>query len=248
MIPKIIHYCWFGKNKKSILVEKCINSWKMCCPDYKIIEWNEDNFDIQSNAYAKEAYDKKKWAFVSDYARLKILSEQGGFYLDTDVELIKPLDSFCDCNAVVGYESSTTLSTAFIGAEKNNEWITYLLSYYENRHFVLSDGSLDLTTNVTSITEMTKSKYVMQFDDKKYSIPGIVTFYPKEYFAPKNPGEKHYKITDNTVAIHHFETSWIPGNREIVRLRIRYSRQLKKVKKFIIAIIGKENFEKLKNH
>ena len=100
-IPKVIHYCWFGKGEMPALAEKCIKSWKKYCPEYKIVCHNEDNFDIDRNRYAKEAYMCGKWAFVSDYARLKVLYDEGGIYLDTDVELIKPLDELIDRKSVV---------------------------------------------------------------------------------------------------------------------------------------------------
>jgi len=246
MIPKIIHYCWFGKNRKSEFIQKCMNSWKKYCPNYEFIEWNEDNFDLKSNVYVREAYENKKWAFVSDYVRLYVLAKCGGFYLDTDVELIKPLDEFCFYNAFTGYESKNAIQTAVMGSDKNNEWILYLLTYYEKKHFILDNGKLDLTTNVITITEMTKQKYKMCFDNQIYSIPNIVTFFPKEYFAPKSPGENKYRITKNTVAIHHFDGSWIDGNKKIIDIKMRISPFLSYVKKIVINLIGERNFERIR--
>ena len=103
-IPKKIHYCWFGRNPLPESAKKCIESWKKYCPEYEIIEWNEDNFDLTENRYAREAYEQKKWAFVSDYARLKIVYEQGGIYMDVDVELIKPLDELTELDGYMGFE------------------------------------------------------------------------------------------------------------------------------------------------
>ena len=127
MIPKIIHYCWFGSNKKPRKVRKCIAIWKKLLPDYEFIEWNEDNFDINMIEYAKEAYNEKKYAFVSDVARLYALLQFGGIYMDTDVELLKPLDSFLNHRAFCGFESENFLSTAMIGADKGSEWINFII-------------------------------------------------------------------------------------------------------------------------
>lgn len=246
MIPKIINYCWFGRNEKSDFIKKCIDSWKKMCPDYLIVEWNEENFDINSNVYVKEAYENKKWAFVSDYVRLYALKVNGGFYLDTDVELVKSLDPFTNCVAFTGYESKYCIPTAVMGAEKENEWINYLLSYYDDKHFVLENGQFDMTTNVVTITEMTKNKYEMKFENKFYEIPGVVSFFPKDYFAPKSPGEKKYTITENTVAIHHFDGSWMEGNRNINHIKMRHSGLLAFIRKIICSIIGEEKFNKLR--
>jgi len=246
MIPKIIHYCWFGGKPKSEFILKCMESWRKYCPDYEIVEWNESNFDINSNIYVKEAYESRKWAFVSDYVRLYALATVGGFYLDTDVELVKSLDAFCDYPAFTGYESQYSVPTAVMGGEKNNEWIEYLLTYYNDRHFVKENGGFDVTTNVVTITEMTKQKYPMRFDNKKYSIPEVVTFFPKDYFAPKSPGDKHYTITENTVGIHHFDGSWMDGNKKINNFKLRISPLLAVTKKIIVSIIGEDRFEKLR--
>lgn len=122
-IPKIIHYCWFGGNNKPKSVRTCIDSWKLHCPDYEIIEWNESNFDINSNLYTKQAYDSKKWAFVTDFVRLKVLYDNGGIYMDTDIEVLKPLDIFLYHEAFSGFEWVDRIPTGIIGAKKHNEWI-----------------------------------------------------------------------------------------------------------------------------
>ena len=119
-IPKIIHYCWFGKNEKSDLAKKCIDSWKKKCPDYQIIEWNEENFDITTNEYVYEAYMNKKWAFVSDFVRIFALYNNGGIYLDTDVEILKNMDEFLCNTTFFGFETIDKVSTGIIGAQKGN--------------------------------------------------------------------------------------------------------------------------------
>ena len=124
MIPKKIHYCWFGRKPLPALALMCIESWKRFLPDYEIIEWNEDNFDVNLYQYAKEAYHMKKYAFVSDVCRLYALKEIGGLYMDTDLEVLKPLDAFLHHNAFSGYESNGYIPTALMGSKKNGEWAT----------------------------------------------------------------------------------------------------------------------------
>ena len=208
MIPKIIHYIWFGKGKKNKLIEECMKSWKKYCPDYEIKEWNEDNFDINSNQYVKEAYENKKWAFVSDYVRLYALYNEGGIYLDTDCELLGNIDSFLDNDAFSGYESDNAIPTAIMGSEEENQWIKLLLDYYENRSFYNEDGTLDLTTNVITISNLTKEKYNVLYNGKLIDVPGVVKIYPKDYFCPKDWRTGTISFTENSIAIHHFNASW----------------------------------------
>lgn len=208
MIPKTIHYCWFGKGKKSELIETCIKSWKKYCPDYEIIEWNEENFDINSNQFVKEAYENKKWAFVTDFVRLYVLDKYGGIYMDTDVELLKSIDNYLDNHAFSGFETKNKIPTAIMGAEKNNEWIKYLLSYYEDRSFYTPEGKLDTTTNIEIITEMTKAKYNVILDGTEQEVNGIFKLYPQDYFCPKDYTTGSINLTDNTTCIHHFSASW----------------------------------------
>lgn len=207
-IPKIIHYCWFGGNPLDDMAKKCIESWKRHCPDYEIKEWNESNFDVNSNIYVKEAYGAKKWAFVSDYVRLFALKEHGGIYMDTDMELLKKIDSFLDLPAFSGFENDNSIPTAIMGSEKDGEWISYLLSYYDDRHFVLADGRLDVTTNVTTITNMTQKKYSIALNNTYQLLDGVLALYPRDYFCPKNYETGKLETTKNTVCIHHFNGSW----------------------------------------
>ena len=128
MIPKVIHYCWFGRNEKSELIKRCIDSWKKYCPGYDIVEWNEDNCDLNSCTYVKEAYEAKKWAFVSDYIRHFVLEQYGGIYLDTDVELLKPLDSFLSGNFVALENEHSIASGLIMGCEKQNWFCEEMLA------------------------------------------------------------------------------------------------------------------------
>lgn len=207
-IPKVIHYCWFGGNPLSKSTLKCIESWKKYCPDYEIIQWNEKNFDINSNVYVKEACDSKKWAFITDYVRLFALHEYGGVYMDTDVEVIKNIDGLLHHKAFSGFELVNTIPTAIMAAQKGNDWIGMLLSYYNDRHFIKEDGSLDTTTNVVTITNMTKENYNITLDNTLQQTNGDVTFYPKDYFCPKDYQTGEITLTENTYSIHHFSGSW----------------------------------------
>ena len=207
MIPKIIHYCWFGGNPLPELAQKCIASWKKHCPDYEIREWNESNFDVTSCDYAREAYEAKKWAFVTDYVRLKVLYNYGGIYMDTDVEVLESLDSLLEYTAVSGFESDSQIPTGLIAAHKNIPIIGELLKQYEFIHFIRKDGSQDLTTNVIRITN-TLLKYGLEQNNTLQTINGF-TLLPKDYLCPKDLKTGIISTTQNTLTIHHFEGSWL---------------------------------------
>ena len=184
MIPKIIHYCWFGGKALSEDAKRYIESWHKFCPDYLIIEWNETNFNVSDVPYVKEAYDKKKWAFVSDYVRLYALKNYGGIYLDTDVEVIKSLNPLLKNRAFIGAESKYSVCTAVIGAEKNAKFIDELIRLYENIHFV-SERKIDMTPNSQRIFKYLETRY--QYKDSDMPIHwDICTLYPKDYFSPIN--------------------------------------------------------------
>ena len=246
MIPKVIHYCWFGRNPLSKLSKKCINSWKKYCPDYEIIEWNEDNFDINSNQYVKEAYEAQKWAFVSDYVRLYVLYYYGGIYADTDAEFIKPMDEFLKYPAFSGFESNCDIPTAVMGAEKNNTWIGKLLEYYDDKHFIMSDGTYDMTTNVVTITNITKENYNIKLNDTTQCIEGVFILFPHDFFCPKNYDTCEIKLTANTHAIHHFNGSWhSEEERKNYNKRHRYikffGRNVGKKLFFLITVLKKRD-------
>lgn len=207
MIPKKIHYCWYGQKELPELAKKCIASWKKYCPDYEIIRWDETNTDLQSNQYVREAYEAKKWAFITDYVRLNALYNDGGVYMDTDVQLIAPIDSFLENKGFSGFENEHQVPTGIMASEKGNSFIGTLLHDYDNRHFLDKDGKMDMTTNVDIISKTACDKGLL-LNNTLQTIDDF-TFYPFDYFCPKDPRTLKTHITNNTVAIHHFAGSWV---------------------------------------
>jgi len=228
MIPKIIHYCWFGGNPKPESVKKYIESWHKYCPDYEFREWNETNFDINENNYCKEAYEAKKWAFVTDYVRLKALYEYGGIYMDTDVEVIKSLDPLLKYDAFSGYESNTRILTGTMASCKQNEWIEMFLKNYDHRHFKDANGKLDLTTNVEVITQLTRERYQLNLDGTLKFFANNMVILPFDYLCAKDLSTGEIKKTVNTYTIHHFTSSWLPKEtQEYKKLYQHYYQVLK---------------------
>lgn len=208
MIPKIINYCWFGHGKMPDLAIKCIASWKEYLPEYKMILWNEDSFDINSVPYVKEAYEAKKYAFVTDYVRLYALYNMGGIYMDTDVEVLKPLDCFLHLPAFSGFEDINAIPTGIMASEKEGAWVKIQLDHYKDKRFIRPNGELDLTTNVTTITNiMVAGGFVL--NNKKQNYQNIITIFPKDYFCPKSYITGKIELTSNTHTIHHFAGSWL---------------------------------------
>ena len=212
MIPKKIHYCWFGGKPLNKLGEKCLKSWKKHFPDYEIIEWNESNFDFNCCQYIKEAYEAKKWAFVSDYARYKILYEQGGIYFDTDVEVIKPFDDILEQGSFMGcentpYESDIAVNPGLgCAAEPGLGFFREVLDDYEKSSFLKADGSPDLYTIVERTTKHLK-EHGLATADGVQKIEGINIF-PAEYFSPIDMRNGKMTITENTRSIHRYAASW----------------------------------------
>ena len=206
-IPKVIHYCWFGKGELPPLAKKCIKSWEKYCPDYEIVLWNEENFDFSCNRYMREAYESKKWAFVSDYARLKIVYEHGGIYLDTDVEIIKPFDDLLEKGAFMGFDEKGIVATGLgFGAEKGNEIIGEFLRDYDDIPFILEDGSFDLTPCPDRNTLALK-RLGMDLSNKGGTFMNM-TFLPCDYLCPMDYYTGKKTITENTHSIHHYCASW----------------------------------------
>lgn len=204
-IPKIIHYCWFGDNAKPQIVLKCIESWKKNCPDYEIIEWNENNFDIHSSPVVEEAYAAKKWAFVADYVRAEKLMLMGGIYLDTDMELIRSPEALLVDSFFAGFEVKDTVAAGIIGCEKENELMHGFFEYYQGKHFLRS-GSEGITTSPIVLTEALKEKGI-QLNGKQQCISGCMV-YPKEVFYPTGLRWVFGKYSSKTIGVHHYMDSW----------------------------------------
>lgn len=220
MIPKIIHYCWFGGKPLPTEARRCIASWKKHLPDYEIKEWNESNFDITSNQYVKEAYEHRKFAFVTDYVRLYALVTEGGIYMDTDVEVLKSLDPFLHHTAFSGFENNNYVPTGLMASERGGQWVSDLLKYYDNRSFFLPDGSADTTTNAVTITSY-MLRQGLELNNSFQDFPGLVTMYPSDYFCPKDHSTGKIFLTDNTICIHHFACSWLsPTERNRHKLKV----------------------------
>ena len=208
MIPQIIHYCWFGHGEKPVLMIRCIESWRRMLPEYIIKEWNEENFNVFQNQYVREAYENKKYAFVTDYVRLYAIYTEGGIYMDTDVEVIGSYNQFLHHHAFSGFETDGYVPTGMMAAEKGSLWAKDLLNQYECRTFILPNGKFDMTTNTTVITNYMLSKGLIQ-NNKYQDFPGLCTMYPSDYFCPKDHRTGIIKCTPNTVCIHHFSGSWL---------------------------------------
>ncbi|MDD4817136.1 MAG: polysaccharide pyruvyl transferase family protein [Victivallaceae bacterium] len=201
-------------------MKNCLASWKKYAPDYQIICWNEDNFNVNICPYTAEAYQGKKYAFVADYCRLYALKKYGGFYFDTDVALLKQLDFLRSHHAVSGFEEGNYLQTAFIGSEPDGEWISYLFEYYDGKRFYRDDGSFDVTTNVSIATDMTVNRYALSRTNREQDL-GALHVYPIEYFSPKSFSTGLVTKSSRSVCIHHFDSSWT-GKENRKRLQHRY--------------------------
>lgn len=219
MIPKKIHYCWFGGGPIPEKDKKCIESWKKFCPDYEIIEWNESNYDVTKNSYMYEAYKAKKWGFVPDYARFDIIYTNGGFYLDTDVEILKSLDQLCDEKAYMGFEGGNWVNGGIgFGAEKGILLIKDLRDMYNELSFIKKDGTLNLLPSPHYITEFLQKKGLVR-NNSKQEIE-MMTIYPTEYFAPKDYYTGKTELTENTISIHQYNASWqTPHKKRMLKVR-----------------------------
>lgn len=208
MIPKIIHYCWFGGGKLPDDALKCIESWRKHCPDYEIMAWDETNFDIDCLPYVREAYDARKYAFVSDVARLMAIHKHGGVYMDTDMELLRGIDCFLHQESFCGFEDDSSINAAILGARPGAAWIGRLIESYKERHFIKPNGIPDVTTIVTVMTDLLAGMGIRR-DGTMQNLPGKVTVYPKQYFYPKSYATGETVMTADTYGIHHCVASWV---------------------------------------
>ena len=233
MIPKIIHYCWFGGNPLPESAKKCIASWRKFLPDYEIKEWNESNFDVNIIPYTAEAYKAKKYAFVSDYARFYILYKYGGLYFDTDVEVIRNMDDIIARGPFMGTEKNLLPSGR---GDEFNFWINPglglgmsmkmdvlkdLLEIYQSKHFTINFNGESLQENIVTITtnyfikKGLKNEFVIQHICDTY-------VYPFDYFCPKNPMNGKLEISSNSRSIHHYDATWIPNNQKDKHMYHKY--------------------------
>ena len=219
MIPKIIHYCWFGKKDKPSLVNKYIESWRNIMPDFQLLEWNECNFDVAKYRYTKEAYKAKKYAFVSDVARLYALYDIGGVYFDTDILLLKSMDNLLTNKSFVGYESDNLLGTGVMAAEKNTQWIYDFYQLYQGISFINWNGRQSLMPNTVRLQRSNILKDC-KFDGKEDVLENGLHIYPFDYFCAKDYNSSNIQTTNNTYCIHDYSSSWI-GEKDIdLRKRI----------------------------
>lgn len=225
MIPKKIHYCWFGRGPRPELAEKCIASWRKFLPDYEIIEWNEDNFDVRQTPYISAAYDARKFAFVSDFARFVILEREGGLYFDTDVEVIAPLDAIVAAGAFMGCErpwkkgmTPESLSVApglGLGVEAHHPLYKEIIDYYRGLTFENAEGAalpLSVVEHVTGIL----CRHGLRSTGEIQQVEGI-NIYPADYFCPISIDDFGLRTTPRTVSIHHYAASWKPRRHQLKR-------------------------------
>ena len=216
MIPKTIHYCWFGGNELSADEKKCLESWKKVCPDYEIKRWDENNFDVNFNTYVKEAYERKKWAFVSDVARFYILYNEGGLYFDTDVELIKSIDDIVARGAFLGFERGGGVAPGLgMGAEQGMPLYREILEYYNGIHFINADGTQNSDT-VVNIVSRILMKYGLKKPYRSQRVANIY-IYSDEYFCPMDYRTGKTKITEKTRSIHHYKASWFTESEKSIQ-------------------------------
>lgn len=235
-ISKCIHYCWFGKGKKSRLIKKCMKTWKKYMPDYQIIEWNENNFDVNCNKYVKQAYESKKYAFVSDYARLYALYNYGGIYFDTDVEVVKSIDDYINNKDVYGFEKENIVMTGVMISRKNSEIIKKFLDIYSDISFINNDGSLNTLPNTYRFTKILGEYGLICNNEKQTLKNNIADIYPVEYFCAYDMDNSHFIPTENTLTIHHYDGSWASNK----------SQMLKKLKRSLSKVLGIKLYDKVR--
>ena len=240
MIPKIIHYCWFGRGEMPELVQTCISSWHTHMPTWQFKLWSEDNFDIASAPqYVREAYEAKKYAFVSDYVRLWALEQEGGVYLDTDVEVLRSFGPLLNDTAFIGLEESLALlpGTCVMGCEAHCQWVKDMIATYEDAKFLLEDGSMDMTTNVQRLGQKMVEDGLQHKREMQYLPQWGLRIYTHDYFSPIT-STRVMRKSKNTYCIHRFAGSWVDGKkggirnwwivREMINLLVQIKRIVRK--------------------
>lgn len=218
VIPKVIHYCWFGRNPLPKSAKKCIASWKKYLPTYEIKEWNEDNFDVNIIPYTRDAYEAKKYAFVSDYARFWILYHYGGVYFDTDVEVIRPMDDLIEYGAFMGWESPNNVGVYSIApglglaSAQGNTIYKEILGGFEKLNFYKESGERSSYSMIPMVTDLLIQNGLKK-DGSLQTIDDII-LYPDEYFCPMDAVTGRLNITPNTYTIHWYTMSWLPRSSQ----------------------------------
>lgn len=236
MIPKIIHFCWFGRKPIPTKYQQYIKSWKKFLPNYEIKEWNENNYDINCIPFSKEAYEVKKYAYVSDYARLKILYENGGIYFDTDVEVIRTMDDLIENGPWMAIEKhkNTPYTDDMIAlglgfaVEPHNPIIKEIMSFYENTHYIFPDGHMEQIPIVPITTNVLKKYGLKPSANEPYDCGGI-TIYPWEYFCPIEFLSNKLEITENTYTIHHYSATWMSWIDKLKMQKGYYATKIKRL-------------------
>lgn len=251
-IPKKIHYCWFGGNEKPKLIKRCIKSWKKFCPDYEVIEWNEYNFDVNMNTYCRIAFRNKMWAHLSDYVRLKVLYDYGGIYMDTDVELVKPLDPFLNHQCFMGFQHERYVSNGLIMGAVSG--CSFLRKHMERYDDIIFDSEND-TEKFYICQEHTTALLVsmgleIPYYGEEIVYVGDIAIYPKDYFSPYDIRTEKMHKTVRTVAIHYYASSWWDPSWKKTRRKKRILSIIDDVihlpNRTAKAILGEERYSKIK--
>ena len=232
MLPKIIHYCWFGGNEKPEQAKKCIASWVNCCPDYELREWNEDNFSLEAcPQYVRDAYVAKKYAYVTDYVRLNVLYRFGGFYMDTDVELLKNLNAFLNDEGVIGFENDQFVNSGqMLAAEAGHPVLQEMMDRYDNIQFYKADGSMYLL-GCPHVNTDVLVRHGLVCNGQEQKVAGF-HIYPADWFNPLDSATGELTKTSNTVSVHWYSMSWIsPWRRIYVKIMRRVRRMVKQLRK-----------------
>jgi hypothetical protein len=237
MIPKTIHFCWFGRGEYPEKVKYCMESWKVFLPDYQFKLWNEDNFDLDLSPFVRQAYDNGKYAFVSDYVRVYALKNEGGIYLDTDIEVVKPFQDLLEQRLILGTDESGYL-TAFMAAEAEHPYFASLLSLYDRMSFLNPDGSLNTEVNNTWMQNMLEP-YGYQRENKFQNLDEGIVVYPCEYFHAKSLTSGKLMTTRNTYCIHHHTLLWVTPKTRM----IRWFRM-----KILVPMLGADRYTAFTNH
>ena len=242
MIPKIIHLCWLSGDQYPNKIEKCLSSWEKYLPDYEVMLWDTNRFDLDSSIWVKQAFEKKKYAFAADYIRFYALYHYGGVYLDSDVEVLKSFNDLLDLPYFMGAEKAQTPEAAIIGAEKGCDWIKACLDYYKDRSFINEDGSLNIQTVpdiMISQIEQIKPVRVLSLEDslniRNFDMQKEVLEFNDVFFSPKVFDSREVEITPYTYAIHHYQNSWFSPKAKV------YYRS----RAFLVKILGQKLVRKI---